>query len=312
LFVGEVNVIFFSFLVFSYYQDRYIQEEVNHKSLDNSGLDHLGGSWFEGMYEQIQKKPALAMDFAKMIGRPEMVDVVDEEDLMETLVGPSDKLLDLDVQDWLPHKANAKAIVFDDPKKYPRFPTMKPDEKAVDAPPTPEAKYTLIDERPPMVVDMSKMLGRQTVLEKAQEEEDLNVIVNGEIDSQYAIELGEERSRSIAKGIESSLRKAPFYVDFDKQLGRKVLEDQDRDDSNLIGEAIGAQGRLFTTIESVDLSMKKPQNGVSDWEKAVGREDSNPLELLNVENGDWLLNEKELDLFPNKEASSRYGQIQCF
>lgn len=138
-------------------QDRHKEPKPN---LD----DHLGGSWFEGMAEEVLKKPNAALDFSKMAGRPTATEQDLENELFEEIAGPVGGEIDLQVQDWHPNKPKpAPGYVMPNPAKQPRFPKDKPsNEKPYDpdAQLDPLPNYNYLKGKEPVLVNMDKMRGR--------------------------------------------------------------------------------------------------------------------------------------------------------
>ncbi len=257
----------------------------------------MGGSWFEGMFEGVLKNGGKALEFSKMMGRHEISDR-EEVLIMNEVVG-EDIALDLEVKDWHPHRPLQKGITFNDPQKYPRFPAEKKSDKTVDVPPTPDVNYTLIDERPQLVVNMDKMRGRFD--ESQSENNQIEDIVHGSINFKVAGEVAQERASGIAGGIDYMMRRGPKYVEMDKQLGRHNDLEARKFDERLINHEIGEEGKLFTKI--IDEDGHKRTKGTLDWSKQIGRSELGDSDI--VDSDDAFLENGELDLVPNPNASSK-------
>ena len=124
----------------------------------------MGGAWFQGMAEEVNKKPSRAVDFSKMTGRPQVGEDSLEQEVLEQVVGPREGEIDLQIDNYHPNKpASSAGYTMQDPKKYPRFPKEKVPDKAVDpdAPLTPLPNYDYFKAKDPVLVNMDRMRGRQ-------------------------------------------------------------------------------------------------------------------------------------------------------
>lgn len=265
------------------------------------------------MFEEVKRKEGKAIEFSRMTARPGADEEggVDEMEIMEEILGPQEQALDLEVTDWHPNRPGARnGAIFDDPKKYPRFPVSKKDEKPADAPPTPEAKYTLIHERPQFVVNMDRMRGRQDDIDKELESKGIEAMVHGNVDAGVAINLAEDSAKAIAQGKDSIMRRGPTYVDFEKQRGRNYLEDKRETIEVIINQEIGNEGRLYTRAPDDDHFRNKigqGGRGALDWDKQIGRNDNKFDDYVDEGAGEdvWIFENQELDLQPMKEGTSK-------
>jgi hypothetical protein len=173
-----------------YQKDRF--KEPKPSGLDD---DHLGGSWFEGMADQIAKgRPGAggggALEFSKMTGRPAAAERALEEEVLAEIAGPVAGQIDLEVKDWRPHAARADpGYVMRDPKKHPRFDHPKPAyEKPFDpdAPIEPLPNYDYIKGgKDPLLVNMDKMTGRAD-FDREAEQTILQELEGGRVDARGA------------------------------------------------------------------------------------------------------------------------------
>ena len=77
--------------------------------------NEIGGSWFQGMGEMVQNQRP-TVQISKMIGREDDFDPFGDDSL-EIL----DRGLELNVNDYAPHRPKVPVCVFSDPDKLPRF-----------------------------------------------------------------------------------------------------------------------------------------------------------------------------------------------
>lgn len=254
------------------------------------------------MFDEVAKGKGkgTVVDFDKMKGRSLYEDDGGDSDI-EKEFGPQEKVLDLDVKDWQPNKAKeAKVIPFQDPKKYPRFnPKDEKKPKPLDAPPSPEPKYNLIDGKEINLVNMNAMRGREDAKMEAKDIEDE---VYGNIDPLTAIKLAEERAQAIEKGKELMLKRPVFPLEFNKQIGRN-----DGDNAKeIIDKEIGEDGQLYHTSIEDNKYLSKPTfntKGALDWDKIPGRPD--PEKEKKLIGDEYLIHDEELDLNPKNDQSSK-------
>jgi hypothetical protein len=299
--------------------------------------DHLGGTWFEGMAEEVLKRPA-AVDFSKMSGRPAPMEQQLEDEVLQEVVGPVEGQTDLEVKEWHPNKPKpAAAYVMPDVKKHPRFPKEKaPEPFDPSAPLEPLPNYDYLKGKEPVLVNMGRMRGR--VDEDADMEEAILREVEGErIDFEGrgvgrvlsigtvavhnlqlvytgAQEVAAERDRAVRRGNTalSGNKRTPLAVDMSKQVGRH--------DSQLGGDTEQLMAdlnneRAARLVENPELTapiLRHPKDigrgeggGVRDWSKLPGRASSDADAVAEALGSDMTPRE-QLILDPVRDATSKY------
>jgi len=285
-----------------YTRDRHAEV----KSLDDPLADHLGGSWFEGMADELAKRPA-AVNMKKMTSRPVDAAAADsEEALMKEITGVEEEAgpAILEVKNWNPMMPRVlDQPAFKDPAKHPRFEEPKASQygadKDPDAPPTPSPKYTLVKERPIVSVNMSKQRGRDEDDDKEQLQRELD----GEVDIDAVIALAHARAQAVKRGEELTnpkLKKPIPPPDMSKQSGR------DPPPSSAASE--GEQVHADVPLKPVPSSFGgKVKGGAGDWGKTKGRDDAEAEAKLLGDDDLFPRQQEQVELQEVKpEVSSRF------
>lgn len=244
----------------------------------------MGGSYFEGMAESIDKQRAV-VNFDAMTGRAEneepLEDVVSEE-------------LQLEVNNWKPHKEReGRDVVFPDPKRNPRFVEVKRDEKPPDAPPTPIPNYDYKRKHEPQV-DMSRQLGR------AENEAKESNIIEEEIGEHVtAVEL--RNIASEAKDIDDRLKKGEMQQSGKKRMHAPV--DMSRHTKDPPPMKSAAPDVVYE-VKS-DFVKNRQGKGVVAWSLQAEEDDTNAIV-------DEIGPDDELAVSPIPENKSRYYIDQLF
>lgn len=303
-------------LLYSLLQDRYPEEK---KPSDKPQLDHLGGSWFEGMYDTIaKKKNQHAIDFDKMKGRSIMEQNEDLDADMEAEFGPQvgGAVLDLEVTDWQPHKAAlpGKTLVeFADAKKYPRF----QQDRATREKAARYANQTTLEPHPEylwskkdgVALEMDKMQGREDLARSVEDIAAVEALVHGEIDAAGAIELGEARAQAVRQGQDATKKRPKAGVDFSKQRGRdEVNRANDGAEHAMVEEAADNQGQLFVDAPVRVYESTLATKGQVPWDLLAKKQSDKQEETKawnDMVRGDIGQGQEELDLDPTRDGTSK-------
>lgn len=305
-----------------YRKDRYPEEKPRPE--EQARLDHLGGSWFEGMYETLQKNKGKVVDFDRMKGRSMMdadvEDALDEELHEELGVAQEGAALDLTIDDPHPHKVNPdeKVLVFADPKKHPRFQVDRATREM-------HARYAaqtgldvqddlLHERRGVTYVDMEKMPGRLNKLDAVEETAAIDAMVYGGVDDDGAIQLGEETAKKIADGQSALKKRVKQGVDMSKQRGRNdVVNDGDvhrqrrreEEEAAVVDHDAEIRGKYFADDDAKPLPSGLTTKGLVAWDKQSYDPSSHQKEMKVVESvAEIGHGGEELDLAPHKDGTS--------
>lgn len=224
--------------------------------------------------------------------------------------------LDLEIKDYRPHKANpdSKVLKFSDPHSNPRFPpsATRTKGRADTDDEQGEGEEAVLDldvagavdrlkgPRGQLGVEMKKMRGREEAV-------DVHAMVNGSVDKELAMEVGQERANGVVGGIEHmKRRKDKGMVDFDKQTSRRTKLEDEKEKIVFVNEETSRT--LYQTDADghygEDMGQGKGRKGLA-WDKQIGRERNIPSERRVVDaNGESVFGE-ELDIAPDPNASSR-------
>ena len=273
----------------------------------------MAGDWFVGMAEEVKRKANNHLDFNKMRGR----DDVDQSDVDDAILGEDMNNdfdldrgeLDLEVKNFHPHKPKPPAaLAFNDPKKHPRFP--KPKEREYNS--DPDAELAIADDfatnaKDAPAVNMNRMIGRNE-MKQGDDDKDgdmIKQIVHGEVDIEKAIALDKARSESISRAKDSRLKPIIKNIDFDKQLEKDGLSEQQV--KRLINQEIDVENDLYSDgMDEGDGNGKERVKGVLDWNKMKSRGTGEDEERLVATDVHLDGEAEELDLRPTKEHISRY------
>jgi len=260
-------------------------------------VDHVGGTWFKGLFDEMNEKPAV-VQYSKMTGRS----ALEDEDIDEILQGEGgfdackeEAVIDLKVTDWKPHLARVPAFEMQDPKKYPRFPEAK--VAVVDNVAATAVVYAsdFDSSRTKAFVNMSRMRGRDDDDKEVFESDLVEVEVGGRIDTSARVAAAEEKMSAVSRGQDFTSKHGTISanaVDMSKQRGREAWMDK-KDD----GESTNA----MTTAMPETFSHQRRVIGVADWNKMSGRGDNEDEEkFLDMPEQDMLM------LEPNTNQSSKY------
>lgn len=143
-----------------YTQDRFPVEPVDEEDV---ALYHIGGSYFEGMHEEVVGRPAL-VKYDTMVGRTDKElrgrkKGAPAKDDFEDLAPVTGDELNLSVQDWKPHMEKTHAVKWVDAVDLPRFQKTNRGAKDEDAPDTSSPNYDQVHHREAFMVDMGRQRG---------------------------------------------------------------------------------------------------------------------------------------------------------
>lgn len=271
------------------------------------------------------KKKSNIVDFERMKGRS-MMEEGQEEDFeqeIEAEVGANidrneGETLEVAVKDWHPNKRNpaSKVLEFADAKKHPRFQPDK-ETKEREARNAQESTTTNIKddfrrEKEVVLVDFGKMRGRD---EGKEEDSNINEMVYGKIDSENALNLGEENAHNIAKGQSATKKRIPSGVSMGNQRGRNDLTTAETggnpshnpkafEEEELVEQAADNRGKLNAPVPTREFKSSLANKGLVEWKKAPESEaeSKRATELMHEVYGN---EPEELDLEPKKNASSK-------
>lgn len=287
---------------------------------ENPLNEHLGGSWFQGMAEEVKKKSNKHIDFSRMRGRKDLDK--DEEDQLyekeiqkEMDVDDVNAPLDLEVKDYQPNKPKTTniAIQFTDPKKDPRLLNQEKSkyykEKELteeDIRKDQEKNDNLLFNKKKQFVNMNKMGGRN---ENNQEEKDMvNDLIHGEYQNDdEALELEKAKSKAIEQYEENKYGKPLVKnIDFNKQNNSQREKDNRKLqelEEEVIKEGIDETKKNYQAYEDPDIHEKKKisnyKNDLIKFDRMKGRrDDENEKNVMNEELKDQ--ESEELDLDPKK------------
>jgi len=275
---------------------------------------HLGGSWFEGMAEEVTKRSA-TVQFDKMRGR-----YTDEEEAQDLLGHGTTNVdtdmdvgllhreeVELEVREWRPHKQTGpRGWVWTDPGKDPRLvPAVSSrDMEVLSGRPVLDVSYSLVRPRSKVAVDMSRQVGRS---DDELEGEDA-LFTMGALDGAdqgMAPDVAQEMDEGLRRGhaASSRVRRGANVVDMKRQPPRGLEPGSESD----------SEGPAPVYDVSYALVHPRTGRGVSDWSKAPERTQAGGIsggQRTGAEDdGDeegGMGEAEELILSPKRESTSRF------
>jgi hypothetical protein len=244
------------------------QERHKEKPIEYPAQEKLGGTWFEGMGDQILKQRA-TVQIDRMTGRD---DNDREEILLEELGLPLESGIDVDVTEYKPHMKRPINVIISDPDKNPRFEEfIKGGGKDFDAPDSISPKY-LTQDKKESFVNMNKQIGRELIIPGVKKDEyeegGVDRELHGDDDKELGLQLDFDRSEGINK---------QHYLKYKRIATIDMSKDKrgDNEDGQLneAGEVIDNPLILDLDFERYDNGFNKPLNNIQDWSKAGGRND---------------------------------------
>lgn len=239
-----------------YRKDRNQEQVVDD---DNPLNDHLGGSWFKGMADEIKSKPAI-INFDKMHGRSDL-EVIDDKS-----EAPEGQRLLLEVNPFVNKKSIQEQPMWRDPSTNPRFISVKHLDDQTPLSPKKIMKSV------PMMVDMRKQLGRSDAEEEEQialahmdDKPDVDIVRAHLQEKDEAIKKAKE-GRSSKKGIDMSI-----------QQGRQDVKEREP-----------SPPREYDVTTAMRAVQPRHTKGIGDWSKAIGRP-SNEMDLEETSKEELIL-----------------------
>jgi hypothetical protein len=255
----------------------YREDRFNDSNAADDGNDHIGGTWFKGMAEEVKSKAAV-INFDKMSGREDSSKFVEDNDYNLGVDGGR-LILNTDLGQKHVKPKSDILVAWKDPEEQPRFVEVKNGD--IDRPVlSPKKVFSKV----PMHVDMSKQLGRSTGLD---EQAILHEEIHGTFDADLIREAAKEKDSAIHKAKAGKSTKKG--IDIEAQLGRT--------------EICSSNTQHLEYDISAALEAVKPSKGkyTTDWGKVQGRSVSDQVEELSRE---------ELDLLPNVAVQSNFKKAQ--
>jgi hypothetical protein len=225
------------------------QERHKEKPIEYPAQEKLGGTWFEGMSDQIEKQRA-TVQIDRMTGRD---DNNRDEMILEKLGVPVESGIDMDVTEYKPHMKRPINVLISDPDKNPRFEDFtKEGGKDVDAPDSISPKYFTQDKKESFV-NMNKQIGRELIISGVKKDEyeegGVEREVYGDDNKELGLQLDFDRSEGINKQYNLKYKR---ISDIDMSKDKRGNNEDGHMNEN---------GDVIDDTHALDLDFEKYDNG---------------------------------------------------
>lgn len=272
-----------------YTQDRFPIERPDE---EDAVLDHLGGSFFEGMNEEVESRPAV-VKYDKMVGRTdkELKKKSNRGRLndFEDYIPITGDELDLEVDEWKPHMAKTHAVKWVDLVNAPRFEKTRTGPKDEGAPDTVSPKYNQVQKKEAFMVDMSKQKGHW-------DEEDEGLTGGDE-------HMPDDLMASVARSHDAALERGRYAKSTSKRVPVAYLGRPSDDRGLLSGVKNDNEVVILDATEAIDDLGIQQGAGVLSFAKQPDR-GLNPRAKRDEHKDD------ELNVSPHVEYKSSWKRIQ--